>query len=208
MKPRKLISTIAIAVFAALLIPLDLAAQDDNVRPCNQSMVEGSVPSTDISPSVPQSDSTATQSDLSFRAENDLLMASLRVKDEATGILLTVATSGTAPTVQLSPTNLTFLCHRIDLLPICVCTPPQTITVTNLGPTVLNITDITNTGHFSQTHTCGPTLGVGKSCAISVTWLWWTQPTIAGSGHVSIYDNGVGSPQTAGLFGLKQCTPH
>lgn len=78
----------------------------------------------------------------------------------------------------------------------------QTVTITNTGTATLNITQISTSGDFSQTNTCGETLNilnVGESCTVSVTFV----PTATGgrNGSVSISDNAAGSPQTVALAG-------
>ena len=77
------------------------------------------------------------------------------------------------------------------------------MTMTNVGTTTLTINGIsltgTNAGDFSQTHTCGGTLGAKASCTISVTF----HPSATGTRNadVSISDNGGGSPQKVPLSG-------
>jgi hypothetical protein len=75
--------------------------------------------------------------------------------------------------------------------------------MTNVGTTTLTINGISLTGtnarDFSQTHTCGGTLGAKASCTISVTF----HPSATGTRNavVSISDNGGGSPQKVPLSG-------
>ena len=57
-------------------------------------------------------------------------------------------------------------------------------------------------GPFTETNTCGTSVGGGGSCSIAVTWLKTT-----GGGDVSVSDNCGGSPQTVPLFGNKIGTP-
>jgi hypothetical protein len=49
---------------------------------------------------------------------------------------------------------------------------PQTVTLTNIGNTVMNITSLTVTGQSSyvQTNTCGSSLASGRSCQIKVVF--------------------------------------
>jgi hypothetical protein len=76
-------------------------------------------------------------------------------------------------------------------------------TLTNVGSTAFTLTSINITGEdagdFSQTNTCGASVGAGSSCTISVTFM----PTNGGTrtASVSISDNGGGSPQTVALSG-------
>jgi len=77
--------------------------------------------------------------------------------------------------------------------------PAQTVTVTNTGNLPLAITDITASGDFTQTNTCGKSLTTAAYCTISVTF----EPTADGTrtGQVTITDNAQGSPQVVTLTG-------
>lgn len=112
------------------------------------------------------------------------------------GAVLAASGNGTQqPTVSLSPTQLWFIygCHST--------LNPAPVTLTNNGPGVLDISRITTTGPFSQTHTCGSTLGVGGSCTILVKWATGAN----GAGSLVITDNGVGNPQSVYLRGWVGC---
>jgi Bacterial Ig-like domain (group 2) len=75
----------------------------------------------------------------------------------------------------------------------------QTVTVTNSSGSALNIV-VAISDDFSQTSTCGETIGVGASCTIDVAFT----PTIAGAhaGVLTITDNGSNSAQSVVLTGL------
>jgi hypothetical protein len=113
------------------------------------------------------------------------------------GAVLAAAGSATQqPTVGLSPNHVVFWYY-----PRCITSVnPVAVTLTNNGPGVLDISRIAISGPFSQTHTCGSTLGVGDSCTISVTW-----QRVMGNGSLVVTDNGVGSPQSVLLYGHYQC---
>ena len=121
--------------------------------------------------------------------------------DNAPGSPQTVALSGTGTVVSLNPASLNFGIHTVGT------TVTQSTKLTNTGSTALSITGIVMTGadidEFSQTNTCGASVGAGKSCTIIVTF----KPRDAGSdsADVSISDNGGGSPQQVPLSG-KGCT--
>ena len=106
----------------------------------------------------------------------------------------------TAPTVQLTPTSINF--WRKNPPPNRqTCPPtanPQSVTLTNLGPGVLNISSMKITGPFRQTNNCGTALGTGQSCTIVVTWTTGIL-SFFGVNSLSIFDNGVGSPQLVHL---------
>jgi Abnormal spindle-like microcephaly-assoc'd, ASPM-SPD-2-Hydin len=102
------------------------------------------------------------------------------------------------PTVKLSPTSLSFGDQMVD-----VSSTAQVVTVTNTGTTTLLLSNIRISGgnhiDFSQTNTCGSSLGANASCTISVVFT----PSKTGSrtSTVSISDNATGSPQSVALSG-------
>jgi len=122
--------------------------------------------------------------------------ATLSVADNAPGSPQTASLSGTGTVVKLVPTSLYFSCH--DEPKTCP-PPPQTVTLTNVGSTTLNITSITATPNppFSETNNCDSSVGAGQSCTITVTFNSSTRGSF--SGAVSISDNGGGSPQQVSL---------
>jgi len=132
-------------------------------------------------------------------AEEGRAAASLAVGDNSPGSPK-VSLSGTGTVVELAPSSLSFICG--GLYPACP-PPPKSITLTNVGSGTLDITSIAITGSstFSQTNTCGSSVGAGGSCIITVTFT----PTGSGTvtGDVSISDDGGGSPQQVSLSGTK-----
>jgi hypothetical protein len=108
----------------------------------------------------------------------------------------------TVPTVQLPQAMLFRLPEPGPFPPKCSgpSVNPETMTLTNLGPGVLNMGDIYISGPFSETNTCRGSLGAGQSCNITVTW-----QKIVSPGRLSIYDNGAGSPQHVLLEGVIGC---
>ena len=131
--------------------------------------------------------------------------ASLSVSDNASGNPQSVSLSGTGAglAVSLSPTSLAFGSQAIG-----TSSPPQSATFTNTGTVTVSITSIavvgTNSGDFTETNTCGTSLAVGASCAISVTFT----PTVIGprAASLSVSDNASGSPQSLGLVGTATGT--
>jgi len=102
-----------------------------------------------------------------------------------------------SPSVALSPASLTFGTQFVQ-----TTSAPQTITLTNGGTAALAITNLTASGDFAQTNTCGTSVAAGGNCSISVSFT----PTSAGqrSGTVTIADNAANSPQTVSLTGTGQ----
>lgn len=124
--------------------------------------------------------------------------ASVSITDNASGSPQKVSLKGTGTVVKLSPASL-----NLGSVKVGHGSTSQKVTLTNTGSTSLSITSIgitaTNAGDFSETNTCGSSLGGGKSCSISVTFT----PRAKGSrtASLSISDSGGGSPQTASLAG-------
>ena len=104
---------------------------------------------------------------------------------------------GNLPVVELSPAQLNFGSVPLNT------SASQTITLTNNGTSLLNITSIStlgiNSSDFVQHNNCGASVAAGASCSINVVFT----PSAAGtrSATLSVADNGPGSPQTAILTG-------
>ncbi|PWT84751.1 MAG: hypothetical protein C5B58_04220 [Acidobacteria bacterium] len=129
----------------------------------------------------------------------------LSVADDAPGSPQTLSLTGTGTVVELVPTSLRFGCEfqcHLILGCHCYCSGSETTTLTNVGRTTLNITDVTISGPFSLGNACPTSVGAGQSCALTVGW-----DRISGTGDISISDNGGASPQTVPLSGVKQCSP-
>ena len=119
--------------------------------------------------------------------------------DNAQGSPQTVGLSGIGESVKLSPSSINFGNQKVGVTSV-----PIPITLTNLGTTTLNISQIkingTNVEDFAQTNNCGNSVPAGGHCKITVTFT----PKAKGhrSADVVIHDNGGGSPQTAPLAGV------
>jgi trimeric autotransporter adhesin len=126
--------------------------------------------------------------------------ASISIADDASGSPQAISLTGTgvAPGVGLSANSLTFAAQTLN-----TTSAAQSVTLTNTGTSVLNITGITITGanasDYGQTNTCGTSVAAGKNCTINVTFT----PAANGSrtASVSIADNASNSPQTVSLTG-------
>ena len=132
--------------------------------------------------------------------------ALLSVKDTAPGSPQTASLSGTGTAVMLAPTSLSFSCRSF---PRTCPPPPQHVTLTNVGSTILGIGGIaiTGSGTFSQTNNCGSSVAKGSSCVITVTF----NPPLGNplrpstfTGALSISDDGGGSPQQVWLYGSRR----
>jgi hypothetical protein len=102
------------------------------------------------------------------------------------------------PAVSLSASALNF-----KKVGIGQTSSPQTVTLTNSGTATLNIANISASGDFHiSNNTCGATVAVGATCAVSVTFT----PTKKGvrKGTLSFTDDAPGSPQAVALSGTGQ----
>lgn len=124
--------------------------------------------------------------------------ATLTLADNAanTPQTISLAGTGTAPAVSLSPTSLAFTQAAGST------SAAQTVTLTNTGTSSLIVTGVslagTNAASFAQTNTCS-TVAAAGTCTIAVTFT----PSAAGSyaASLSIADNATGAPQTVALTG-------
>jgi hypothetical protein len=125
--------------------------------------------------------------------------AAISITDNASGSPQKVTLSGTGTTAKLVPASLKF-----GTVAIGVTSAAKTVTLTNIGTTILTIASIaitgTNAGDFAQTHSCGASLAAAASCTISVTF----KPTATGarSASLSVTDSASGSPQLVPLSGI------
>ena len=134
--------------------------------------------------------------------------ASLAITDNASSSPQTVSLTGTGsqqPVVTLSPSSLTFGPEAA-----LSTSAPQTVTLSNIGNALLSISNITisgtNPGDFGQTNNCGNSVGAGANCTFSVIFI----PSQTGlrSALLNIFDNSIGSPQTASLTGTGTTAPN
>jgi hypothetical protein len=120
----------------------------------------------------------------------------LTLTDNAAGSPHTVQLTGTGGqgTASLSPAALSF-----DNQAVGTTSQPQTVTLTNTGSLSLQISHIGIGGPFSETNTCGVSLGASNACVITVTFA----PTSAGAatGTLTFADSAPDSPQTVALTG-------
>lgn len=99
--------------------------------------------------------------------------ANLAFADNAPASPQQVALSGTATaaaTLQVTPTSLNFATPQSE----GTASAPQVVTISNTGTAAASIGVITvtgaNPGDFAVQNPCGPSLGTGKSCQLSVSF--------------------------------------
>jgi FG-GAP-like repeat/Cep192 domain 4/HYDIN/CFA65/VesB-like, Ig-like domain/FG-GAP repeat len=122
--------------------------------------------------------------------------ASLEITDDGPGSpqAASLAGTGIAPAVSLSPTSLSFRTQLVGSRSAI-----QQVTLTNTGTAALSISSVAVSGDFLERNTCGASIGIGANCTISVAF----QPKARGTrtGAVNITDNALNSPQTISLTG-------
>lgn len=105
-----------------------------------------------------------------------------------------------APGVSLTPSPLGFG-NQV----VATTSPPQVLTLQNVGTATLNIASIAASGDFAQTNTCAATLAPAASCTISVTFT----PTALGAraGAITVNSDAASSPNTVPLSGTGVAAP-
>jgi len=136
---------------------------------------------------------------VSFKpTKNGPASGAISITDNAPQSPQKVTLSGTGTSVQLAPAGLNFGNQAVGTTSV-----RKLITLTNKGTVALNISGITitgaNPGDFNQVNNCGTSVVAGASCSIGVNFT----PSATGSrsAHLSVSDDGGGSPQTATLVG-------
>jgi hypothetical protein len=121
---------------------------------------------------------------------------SIAITDGAAGSphIINLGGSGSGAVVGISPASLTF-----GSLAVSTSSTAQAVALANNGNSALNISGIQITGDYSQTNNCPAALSANASCTVNITF----SPTTTGArnGTLTIDDDGVGNPQTAGLSG-------
>ena len=100
---------------------------------------------------------------------------------------------GGTETVTAAPTSLTFTGQAGNT------STAQTVTLTNTGTAVVNISSVSAGAGYTASSACGSSLAVGANCLISVKFAPTTTGTVIGS--LTISDNATGSPQSVTLTG-------
>ncbi|HXT22109.1 MAG TPA: choice-of-anchor D domain-containing protein, partial [Thermoanaerobaculia bacterium] len=103
------------------------------------------------------------------------------------------ATTASPTPLTANPTSLTFATQNVG-----TTSAAQTVTVRNPGTATVTLSGITTgSTEFSQTNTCGASLGAGASCTVNVTFT----PAAAGARTGTLTVSNSGSPLTVALSG-------
>ena len=110
-------------------------------------------------------------------------------------IPLLTAAYPAAPAMTLAPGSLTFATQAVGTVSAL-----QTISVTNSGSAALTVSQVVDSGDFTETDNCVGTVAAGASCAVKVTFL----PAAVGTrtGLLTVYGNVAGGQATAALSGV------
>jgi phospholipase C len=122
------------------------------------------------------------------------ISGTLTATDGGPGSPQIVNLTGAGTNVTLTPSLLNFGPRLINKTGSSL-----TSTLTNSGTNALNISSLLATGDYTQTNTCGSSVGAGGSCTITVSFV----PTATGTryGTVTINDSDGSSPQILNLTG-------
>ena len=120
---------------------------------------------------------------------------SLTVTDSGAGSPQVINLTGTGSEITLSPSLLAFPSTQVNSTGKSL-----NATLTNYGPGTVNISSMVATGDYTQTNTCGGSLGPGASCKITVSFT----PVTTGVryGTITIQDSDAASPQVLNLTGF------
>jgi hypothetical protein len=101
---------------------------------------------------------------------------------------------GVLPSVALSTATVVFPAQLVG-----TTGGSQSITLSNTGDGALNISNVTLSGEFSESNTCGNAIMAMSSCTFTIKFL----PTVTGNraGALTIMDNASGSPRVVTLTG-------
>ncbi len=118
-------------------------------------------------------------------------------------VISLTGTGTTAPNAVVSPTTWSFPAQGLGST-----SAATTITLSNTGSATLVISNITASGDFATTNTCGASVAAGANCSIAVTFT----PTAVGNryGSLTVTDNSngaAGSTQVVALEGIGQGAP-
>jgi hypothetical protein len=122
--------------------------------------------------------------------------AALTITDGVKNSPQTVALSGTGSNgaLSLTPATLTYATQVIG-----TTSPTQPATLTNIGTTIVGITNVSTSTQYTQTNNCPSSLAPSAFCTINVAF----QPTASGpqTGALTVTNNTTG-PSTTALSGV------
>ena len=101
---------------------------------------------------------------------------------------------GTSASLSAAPTSVTFGSTTVG-----ATSAGQSVTVTNTGTAAATVSQVTVSGDFGQTNSCGTSIAAGASCTVSVTF----HPSASGArtGTLSVVSTATNSPTTVALSG-------
>jgi hypothetical protein len=111
------------------------------------------------------------------------------------GGAVNILLQSSSPTITLSPSALNFGNQAIE-----VVSAAKTVTLTNTGSTLFNLSSISTTADFGiDSTTCGATLAAKAKCTVKITF---ETPALGpATGSLTFFDSAANSPQTIPLTG-------
>lgn len=113
--------------------------------------------------------------------------------------IISLQGAGSGPGVSLSPGSLSF-----GNVLLGTSSAAQSVALTNTGNSVLNLSNVSVAGNYSQTNNCPAALQPGATCQFQIVFT----PTAIGvrSGTLTLTDDAFNSPQTVPLTGTGLAT--
>jgi hypothetical protein len=127
----------------------------------------------------------------------------IAINDNAAGSPHQITVTGTGVTSSVSALTITPSSLNFPYETIGESSPAQVVQIMNTGQVSITLSNITITGDFEETNTCGSlpsALNVGDGCTVSITFT----PTTSGkrTGTLTVTSNAAGGARTVALAGM------
>ena len=183
---------------ASTPLPVDLEVQGSASVTINSISVSGDfqIVSNSCPNPIPEFYSCAVQVGF-VPSQTGLLSGDLTIvaSDSTNPHIVTLSGTGAImPEVALTPGSLSF-----NPIQAGSTSPPQTVTLANIGNATLTLGGMAMSGDYAQINTCGSSVAAGAKCTISITFT----PPAGGqwNGSLTLTDNAADSPQLVTLTG-------
>jgi len=138
---------------------------------------------------------TGSTASTNFPAIGGAFQSAFTGTSSAGNAFVTKVSPANAPALSISPQAIAFGNEGVGYP-----SAATVVTLANEGTQPLDISGITASSQFEETHDCPPSLAAGgASCTVNVTFT--PTATAAATGTLTVDDNAPGSPQTVALTG-------